>query len=113
MQNLIAYGRTSKKNMKRLETIQRKGVRMLCGLKSRDDVSHSMKKFKILSLSDHFKLLNASWGAKIIKGGAPNGVMKLFEILKSERCTTFKIPTFRLQFNKNLSPVNSISRECY
>ena len=111
LQNLIAYGRTTKKNLARIERIQRKGIRIVEGLKRKENVDKAMLKHKVLPISEHFEMLNCQWAAKVVRGDVPIGVSRLFNELKSRRAKQFEIPKFKSEKNKNLSPVVSISRE--
>ena len=88
---MIAFGRASKKLINRLETIQRKGLRLVFNLKRHDNVDKYMSSHKILSISKCYEMLSCAWGARVLKGEAPLGVSKMFDVLGSERSKSFKI----------------------
>ena len=69
-----------------------------------------MMKNRILPISENYKLINCIWATKIISGTAPEGVSKLFEWMPSQRAKQFRLPKFKKEKNKNLSPVWSISK---
>ena len=110
MQNLLAYGRTNKKNIKKIEKIQRRGVRLVEGKGKRESIEEDMMKNRILPISENYKLINCIWATKIITGTAPEGVSKLFDWMPSQRAKQFRLPRFKKEKNKNLSPVWSISK---
>ena len=112
-QNLIAFGRSNKSNMKKLQKLQDRALRVATGLKYRDDCSTMRVNKRILTIENHYKLLNCLWVIKCLQNRAPYTLIQnLIKNHNWERTFKFRVPKMLKSEKANrLSPLRSMVKE--
>ena len=108
--NIIAFGRSAKKHLRKLQVIQNKALRIVENLGPRESTEATRKKYKIMTIEQNYRYVCCLWGAKVVGKTAPTAVRSIMERCNNwDRNMTFKVKKYKSSRAKNLSASEAIA----